>query len=193
LRRRRIRLAEADAVLRAELLRDGSLCEGYNPPMADGAEAAWRVLQHAIGSPELQRGCLPPLRDAAPARDPRLGRTNGMDMTRLTAVILLAVVTAPAQLAAQQKEESVRAAAKLTGMTSGMAMACGFDSKPVLHAYRDFLDRKRIFGAERDRLVRVVSAASDRGFATQRQPGAMACPEVGTQLQRAVRRLERAR
>ncbi|HET8624943.1 MAG TPA: DUF6624 domain-containing protein [Gemmatimonadales bacterium] len=33
----------------------------------DGAEAAWRVLQHAIGSPALQRECLP-LLEAAAAR-----------------------------------------------------------------------------------------------------------------------------
>jgi hypothetical protein len=114
----------------------------------------------------------------------------------VAAVCLLAAFAAGAPAAAQEpvqdKEESVRAAAKLTGITSGMAMACGFDSKPVLHAYRDFLDRKRIFGAQRDRLVRVVSEASDRGFATQQQPGAMACPEVRNQMRRAVRRLERA-
>lgn len=85
-------MAEADERLREELLRDRSLFEGYNPRMAelharhgrelaaiveqvgwplralvgeDGAEAAWRVLQHAIGSPALQRGCLPLLRQAA--------------------------------------------------------------------------------------------------------------------------------
>jgi hypothetical protein len=107
-------------------------------------------------------------------------------------VTALALLLAP-PLAAQQKEEPVRAAAKLTGITSGMAMACGIDSKPVLHAYRDFLDRKQVFGADRDRLVRVVSAASDRGFATQQQPGAMGCAEVRGQLQRAVRRLQRAK
>jgi hypothetical protein len=39
----------------------------------------------------------------------------------------------------------------------------------------------------------MVSTASDRGFATQRQPGAMSCAEVKTQMQRAVRRLKRAR
>ena len=85
-------MAAADERLRDELLRDGSLFEGYNPRMAelharnarqlaaivqdvgwpgralvgeDGAEAAWRVLQHAIGSPAVQRGCLPLLREAA--------------------------------------------------------------------------------------------------------------------------------
>ncbi len=106
---------------------------------------------------------------------------------------LVFLIPAGAQAQAPQQEEPVRAAAKLAGITSGMAMACGIDSKPVLFAYRDFLDRKRVFGAERDRLVKVVTASSDRGFATQRQPGAMSCPEVRTQMQRAVRRLERAR
>jgi hypothetical protein len=111
---------------------------------------------------------------------------------RVNAVLLLALILAPVPVAAQQKEESVRAAAKLTGITSGMAMACGIDSKPVLHAYRDLLDRRQIFGAERDRLVQVVSEASDRGFATQRQPGAMSCREVRSQMQKAMRRLQRA-
>jgi hypothetical protein len=31
----------------------------------DGAEAAWLVLQHAIGEPELERSCLPLLQEAA--------------------------------------------------------------------------------------------------------------------------------
>jgi hypothetical protein len=107
----------------------------------------------------------------------------------LTTVALLV----PLRVHAQAVHEPVRAAAELAGVTSGMAMACGQDSKPVLHAYRDFLDRKRIFGADRERLVQVVSAASDRGFATQHQPGAMGCAEVRSQLQRAVRRLQRAK
>ncbi|MGH7632020.1 MAG: hypothetical protein ACREOF_22010 [Gemmatimonadales bacterium] len=113
---------------------------------------------------------------------------------RIGAVVLLAgAFGEPGEAVAQEKEESVRAAAKLTGITSGMAMACGFDSKPVLYAYRDFLDRRRILGPEREGLVQVVSTASDRGFATQRQPGAMSCGEVRGQMQRAVRRLQRAK
>ena len=120
-------------------------------------------------------------------------RGDGCIRRQWTLILLLAGLTVPAAAGAQQPDEPVRAAAKLTGITSGMAMACGQDSKPVLHAYRDFLDRKRIFGAERDRLVKVVSAASDRGFATQQQPGAMSCAEVRGQMQRAVRRLQRAR
>jgi hypothetical protein len=31
----------------------------------DGMHAAWLVLQHAVGEPAVQRGCLPVLRDAA--------------------------------------------------------------------------------------------------------------------------------
>ncbi len=115
-------------------------------------------------------------------------------MIKFPAVLILAAALgAPAHAGAQEKEESVRAAAKLTGITSGMAMACGFDSKPVLYAYRDFLDRRRILGPEREGLVQVVSTASDRGFATQQQPGAMSCGEVRGQMQRAVRRLQRAK
>lgn len=112
---------------------------------------------------------------------------------RFPTLVLTALLATAGGAHAQQAQESVVAAAKLTGITSGMAMACGQDSKPVLHAYRDFLDRKRILGAERDRLVKVVSAASDRGFETQRKPGAMSCAEVRAQMQRAVRRLKRAR
>ena len=106
---------------------------------------------------------------------------------------LAAAAAGTADLAAQEKQESIRAAAKLTGITSGMAMACELDSKPVLHAYRDLLDRHRILGTERDQLVQIVSAASDRGYATQRQPGAMACGDVAKQMQRTVRRLQRAK
>lgn len=89
-------MAEADARLRDELVRDGALFEGYNSRMAelharharelaamvaevgwpgralvgeDAAEAAWRVLQHAIGSPAVQRGCLPVLRESAERGD----------------------------------------------------------------------------------------------------------------------------
>ncbi|HEX2450476.1 MAG TPA: hypothetical protein VHJ69_05025 [Gemmatimonadales bacterium] len=109
------------------------------------------------------------------------------------AFVMVAALAGGGELAGQEKEESVRAAAKLTGITSGMAMACGFDSKPVLHAYRDFLDRRKILGSERDQLVQVVTAASDRGFETQRQPGAMPCPDVRKQMQRTVSRLQKAK
>lgn len=94
-------------------------------------------------------------------------------------------------LAAQDR--SLRAAAELTGVTAGMASACGLDAKPVLHAFRDLMDRKQVRGAARERLVRVVSAASDRGYATQREPGAMSCAEVKLELARATQRVRKAR
>jgi hypothetical protein len=89
-------MAEQDLRLRAELVESGELFGGYNERMAalhiqnaerldriidefgwpgrslvgsDGAEAAWLVLQHAIGNPELQRKCLPILRKAVDSGD----------------------------------------------------------------------------------------------------------------------------
>jgi hypothetical protein len=85
LRRELLELARADEDVRTELAADGSLFEGYHPRMeavhrrnaqrlrellaahgwpgerlagADGAEAAWRIVQHAIGEPSFQRECL---------------------------------------------------------------------------------------------------------------------------------------
>jgi hypothetical protein len=85
-------LIAEDERVRAELAADGSLFQGYHPRMAavhqqngervaallaahgwlgrslvseDGAAAAWRIIQHAIGSPQLQRDSLPRLRAAA--------------------------------------------------------------------------------------------------------------------------------
>ena len=78
-----IRLAREDGDVRQRLAEDGSLFDGYNPLMAlvhrrngdrleqivdvvgwpgvrlvgeDGADAAWLLLKHAIGQPELQPG-----------------------------------------------------------------------------------------------------------------------------------------
>jgi hypothetical protein len=89
-------MAADDDRVRAELVRDGSLFQGYHPQMAavharhaealaaivaehgwpgrslvgeEAAEAAWRLLQHAIGSPDLQRRCMGPLRAAADRGD----------------------------------------------------------------------------------------------------------------------------
>jgi hypothetical protein len=81
-----------DLRVQEELLRANALEPGYNPTMEsihrknaeklrailkqlgrwprrstvgdDGAEAAWLVLQHAIGEPELQRSCLPLMQEA---------------------------------------------------------------------------------------------------------------------------------
>src|SRR5688572_2145695 len=84
-------MAAEDKRVRAELAATGELFQGYAPRMAevhlhnaqrleaiiarhgwpgkslvgdDGAHAAWLVLQHAIGSPALQRNCLPLLKEA---------------------------------------------------------------------------------------------------------------------------------
>jgi len=77
-----------DIRVRAELLEDGVLGEGYHPRMrvvhernaarlkeiiaahgwpgrslvgADGSHAAWRIVQHAIGDPPFQRSCVAPI------------------------------------------------------------------------------------------------------------------------------------
>jgi hypothetical protein len=87
-------MSAADGALRARLVAEGTLFDGYHPEMAalhhrhaarlaeivaalgwpgrslvgeDGAEAAWRVVQHAIGDPPVMRRCLP-LLEAAAAR-----------------------------------------------------------------------------------------------------------------------------
>lgn len=83
-----------DSRVREELAKDGLLREGYDPRMEaihqrnaarleaiveehgwpgrslageDGAEAAWKTLQHAIGRPDLIRRFLPLLQEAAAA------------------------------------------------------------------------------------------------------------------------------
>jgi hypothetical protein len=84
LRQTLLALAAEDARVREELAADGSLFDGYHPRMEtvhvenaraleaeldagwpgvarvgeDGAEAAWRIVQHAIGLPAFQRRCL---------------------------------------------------------------------------------------------------------------------------------------
>jgi hypothetical protein len=87
-------MSAADGALRARLVAEGTLFDGYHPEMAalhhrhaarlaeivaargwpgrslvgeDGAEAAWRLAQHAIGDPPVMRRCLP-LLEAATAR-----------------------------------------------------------------------------------------------------------------------------
>ena len=97
-------LAEEDHRVRTELATDGSLFRGYHPRMravheanadrlasilrrrgwpgepqvgADGAKAAWLIVQHAIGRPAFQREALEALRQAAargevPASQPAL-------------------------------------------------------------------------------------------------------------------------
>ena len=95
LRQQLVAMAAEDARVRAELAATGELFRGYAPRMEDvhrrnardllaivrehgwpgrslvGEEAmhaAWLVLQHAIGEPDVQRGCLPILRDGRGAR-----------------------------------------------------------------------------------------------------------------------------
>jgi hypothetical protein len=92
LREELLGMAEEDARVREELAAAGTLHDGYHPRMervhrrnasrlhaildqhgwpgrtmvgADGAHAAWIVVQHAIGDPALQRRALPLLRSAA--------------------------------------------------------------------------------------------------------------------------------
>ena len=86
LRQRLVAMVEEDARIRAELRATGELFLGYAPSMdevhnrnaqaletiikqfgwpgnsvvgEEGARAAWFILQHAIGQPDLQRRCLP--------------------------------------------------------------------------------------------------------------------------------------
>lgn len=89
-------MAAEDQRVREELIREGTLFQGYHPRMREvhernaarllaivkqhgwpgytlvgekAAEAAWRVLQHASGNPALQRRCLEMLRDAVIAAE----------------------------------------------------------------------------------------------------------------------------
>ncbi len=92
LQKQLLAMAAEDERVRRELAATGELYHGYAPRMAEvhrrnaealkaiidehgwpgrslvgeeGAEAAWLIVQHAIGDPELQRGALPILREAA--------------------------------------------------------------------------------------------------------------------------------
>jgi len=92
LRRELLALAAEDRRVRAELVEEGTLYDGYHPRMEavhrrnaaflasaidrhgwpgagmvgdDGADAAWLIAQHAIGEPDFQRRCLAALEDAA--------------------------------------------------------------------------------------------------------------------------------
>jgi hypothetical protein len=92
IRRELLAMVEEDLRVRADLAEDGSLFDGYHPRMRavheahaarlgtildqrgwpteprvgrDGAEAAWLIVQHAIGRPALQRAALAALGQAA--------------------------------------------------------------------------------------------------------------------------------
>jgi hypothetical protein len=96
LRAELVAMAEEDQRVRAALAADGSLFDGYHPRMQavhdknaarlteiigrfgwlgrglvgeDGSQAAWLVLQHAIGHPDLQRCGLVLLREAVARGD----------------------------------------------------------------------------------------------------------------------------
>ena len=96
LRRDLLALAAEDGRVRAELVAEGTLFDGYHPRMeavhrsnaaylaaaidrhgwpgaalvgADGADAAWLIAQHAIGEPAFQRRCLAALETAAERGD----------------------------------------------------------------------------------------------------------------------------
>jgi hypothetical protein len=101
LRHQLVAMAAEDARVRAELAATGELFRGYAPRMEDvhrrnardlmaivrqhgwpgrglvgedAMHAAWLVLQHAIGEPDVQRGCLPILREAAERGDATLAQ-----------------------------------------------------------------------------------------------------------------------
>jgi len=92
LREELLALIDEDERVRERLAADGSLAAGYHPEMEevhrrnagrlraivgeigwpgksevgeDGAHAAWQILQHAIGEPDLMRGMLPAVAAAA--------------------------------------------------------------------------------------------------------------------------------
>ena len=91
LKQRLLEMVEEDQRVRAQLVATGELFRGYAPKMAEvhrrnaqelesvvekfgwpgksvvgeeASNAAWLILQHAIGNPKLQRRCLPILREA---------------------------------------------------------------------------------------------------------------------------------
>ena len=105
---------------------------------------------------------------------------------------IAAALVASAVLPARQ-DDPLNAAAQLTGLTAGMASVCQLQTKPVLHAFRDLMDRKKVQGAKRKQLVKVVEEANARGVATQHQPGAMSCKEVQAQVKSTIHRLEHAK
>ena len=77
--------------------------------------------------------------------------------------------------------------------TAGMASACQLQTKPVLHAFRDLMDRKKVQGTKRKQLVKVVEDANAHGVATQHKPGAMSCKDVQAQVKKTIYRLEHAK
>jgi len=91
LREELLAMEAEDLRVRAELLAQGALVDGYHPQMREvharnasrlkqiicehgwptkslvggsGSHAAWRIVQHAIGDPEFQRACVGPIERA---------------------------------------------------------------------------------------------------------------------------------
>jgi hypothetical protein len=112
----------------------------------------------------------------------------GMRGALITAIMLLVGGRLPAV-----QDDPLQAAAKLTGLTAGMASACQLQTTSVLHAFRDLMDRKKIQGSKRKELVSVVEEAHARGVATQHKPGAMSCKDVQVQVKSTIHRLEHAK
>ena len=96
LRLKLLELKDTDIKIRTQLVESGELFDGYNPEMEkvhkenagqlkeiiskygwpgkdlvgeDGTYAAWFILQHDIGEPDLIRSCIPLLEDAAQKGD----------------------------------------------------------------------------------------------------------------------------
>jgi hypothetical protein len=112
----------------------------------------------------------------------------GMRAVRMAVIMLLVGGRLPAA-----QDDPLQAAAKLTGLTAGMASACELQTTSVLHAFRDLMDRKEIQGSKRKQLVSMVEEAHARGVATQHKPGAMSCKDVQAQVKSTIHRLEHAK
>lgn len=106
---------------------------------------------------------------------------------------IVAVTMLSVGLPRTRQDDPLNAAAQLTGLTAGMASACQLQTKPVLHAFRDLMDRKNVQGTKRQQLVKVVEDANARGVATQHKPGAMSCKDVQAQVKKTIYRLEHAK
>lgn len=107
--------------------------------------------------------------------------------------VIVAALILAGGVSPTRQDDPLNAAAQLTGLTVGMASACELQTKPVLHAFRDLMDRKKVQGAKRKQLVKVVEEANARGVATQHKPGAMSCKDVQAQVQSTIHRLEHAK
>ena len=67
-----------------------------------------------------------------------------------------------------------------------MATVCDFDSKPVLFAFRDLMDRSQVTQSERKDLEATVLSFLGEGFRDQSKPGSMPCPQVRARMDRTI-------